>query len=453
MAGPGCQWAMMWRHGRQRFDRLMRNQSDNPTEPSVPTVRRLLRIAAIAVAVLILPVALLVWLLQPPRATAFLLDRIGNALGLQISATGKVDYRLRGTPQLLLRDVIVQRPGDAGALLRAERMFVSLPWSTIRTRGDDLAVQRVELDAPVLDVPALQRWLATRPPSETRIPTLRGGLRIVRGRLENNDWAIDGIDIALPSLSPTAPARATLRGRYLDPPTKVAFDLALAISKPATDAGIAAIGGITIEGEGWSLPARVRLSGPLHLGIGQVRMSPAKIGISARYRSDASDLPFVLGAHGPLLFDAAAWSLDPATLILDGEGAIPDATALGGIALGRRLVLRLQGEIAQWPQQWPSLPPPLSASTSAMPFALDYAGRVDFSGLSALQVRRDDSMLDARFRLPAVLDWIDAGTGGSPLPPLHGTLRTPRLEIAGAQLEGVQVESDDPDIAPPPMPP
>ena len=38
-------------------------------------------------------------------------------------------------------------------------------------------MQRVELDAPILDVPALQAWLATRPPSETRIPTLtHGGL-------------------------------------------------------------------------------------------------------------------------------------------------------------------------------------------------------------------------------------------------------------------------------------
>ena len=76
---------------------------------------------------------------------------------------------------------------------------------TIRARGDDLTVQRVELDAPVLDVPALQRWLATRPPGETRIPTLRDGLHVVRGRIVNDDWSVDGIEVALPSLSPTTP--------------------------------------------------------------------------------------------------------------------------------------------------------------------------------------------------------------------------------------------------------
>lgn len=423
------------------------------TEPTIPALRRLLRITAVAAIVLILLVALASWLMQPPRATGFLLDKVGDALGLRITAGGKTDYRLRGTPQLLLHDVVAQRPGDATPLLRAERVFVSLPWSTIRARGGDLTVQRVELDAPVLDVPALQRWLATRPPSETRIPTLRDGLRIVRGRIANDDWSIDGIEIALPSLSPTTPVKTKLRGRYLDPPTRIPFDLDIALSKPENGAGIAAIGGVTIEGEGWTLPARVRISGPLHLGDDEVRMSPAKIGMSARYVSAASDMPFVLGGHGPLLFDEGVWSLDPASLVLRGEGSIPDATARGAVALGRRLVLRLQGEIAQWPQAWPVLPPPLSASTSSMPFALDYAGRVDFTDIASLRVQRDRTTLDARFHLPVVLDWINADANGSPLPPLQGTLRTPRVEIAGAQLEGVQVEFDDPGIAPLPATP
>lgn len=431
----------------------MRNQQAAAPEPSLPALRRLLRITAIAVVALMLLVALLAWLMQPPRATGFLLDRIGAALGLRITASGKTDYELRGTPQLVLHDVIAQRPGDQAALLRAERVFVSLPWSTIRARGSDLTVQRIELDAPVLDVPALQRWLATRPPGETRIPTLREGLRIVRGRIVNDDWSIDGIDIALPSLSPTTPVNTKLRGRYLDLPTRIPFDLDVALSKPENGAGIAAIGGITIEGEGWTLPARVRVSGPLLLGDDEVRMSPARIGMSARYVSKGSAMPFVLGAHGPLLFDEGVWSLDPAALVLRGEGTIPDATAGGAIALGRRLVLRLQGEIATWPQAWPVLPPPLSASTSSMPFALDYAGRVDFTDIASLQVQRDDTTLDARFHLPAVLDWIDADAGGSPLPPLQGTLRTPRVEIAGAQLEGVEVEFDEPGIASPSLSP
>lgn len=418
--------------------------------PTAQAPRRLLRLLAIAAVLMLLLVALVAWLLQPPRATGFLLGRVGTSLGIDIRA-GKADYRLRGTPQLVLHDVVAQRPGDAVALLRAGRVFVSLPWSTIRARGDDLTVQRIELDAPVLDVPALQRWLATRPPGEeTRIPTLRQGLRVVRGRIVNQDWSIDGIEADVPFLSPTARVDATLRGRYLDPPIRIPFDLDIALTRPANNAGMAAIGGLTVEGEGWTLPARVHVSGPLQLGDDEVRMSPAKIGMSARYVSEKSNLPFVLGAHGPLLFDEAVWSLDPAALLLRGEGTIPNASAQGAIALGRRLVLRLHGEIAAWPQAWPVLPPPLSASTSPLPFALDYAGRVDFSDIAALQLRRDGTSMEARFHLPVVLAWLEADAGGSPLPPLQGRLRTPRVEVAGAKLEGVDIRFDEPGVAPAP---
>ena len=89
---------------------------------------------------------------------------------------------------LLLRDVVARQPGAAEPLLRARRIYLSLPWSTIRARGGDLTVQRIELDAPQLDLAALQRWLATRPPSvETRLPTLTDGLRIIDGRVFNGD--------------------------------------------------------------------------------------------------------------------------------------------------------------------------------------------------------------------------------------------------------------------------
>ena len=95
---------------------------------------------------------------------------------------------------------------------------------------------------------------------------------------------------------------------------------------------------------------------------------------------------------------------------------------------------------AHWPQQWPALPLPLSASTSPLPFALDYNGAMAFSDAASLSLRRDATALDARFRLPEVLAWLDAGNHGSPLPPLVGTLSAPKVEIAGATLEGVELE-------------
>ena len=414
---------------------------------------RLARFATIALIVLLLLGVFGNYLLQPRRASAFLLDRVGTSLGLRITASGVASYRLRGTPQLVLRDVVAQRPGDATALLRAERVFVSVPWSTLRARGDDLTAQRIELDAPILDIPALQRWQTTRPPGESRIPTLVDGLRITRGRIDNGNWSIDGIDVDLPSLAPGQPLRAHLQGRYVDSPTELPFDLDVALTKPADGAGLAAIGKVTLEGDGWKLPAQVYLVGPLHLGVGDISLRPAKVGLSARYVSANSNLPFVLGAAGPLRFSDGVWALVPADLILHGSGVIPDASARGAVALGRRLVLRINGDIATWPDAWPALPPPLSGSTSPMPFKLDYVGKLNFSDVVSLVLRRDDTTFDARFNLPVVQDWVESGKTGSPLPPLQGQLRTPRLEIAGATLEGVQVEfEDDPAASAPPTP-
>ncbi len=419
-------------------------------DPAQPRARRRLTFAAAIGALLLIAGFGLDYVMQPQRATGLLLREAGQRLGLEITAQ-RADYRLRGTPQLVLHDAVARRPGDGAAVLRARRVFVALPWETLRSRGAQLSVQRIELDAPVLDIPALQRWLATRPPSEeTRIPTLTRGLRVVDGRIDNAGWHIRDIALDLPALAPGAPLQATLSGRFVDPPIQLPFDLRVAMSAPANGAGLAALGAVAVEGDGWRLPGRLHLSGPLHIDDGGFRMAPARVGLAARYVSAKSNLPFVLGARGPLAFEQGVWSLDPALLQLRGEGPIPQADARGALAWGRRLVLRLDGRIAGWPQAWPTLPAPLSQSDSPLPFALDYAGASNLSGTSHLRLQRDATDFEAHFRLPRVLDWLDAAATGTPLPPLDGRLRTPRLDIAGAQLHGVEMEFQD---EAPPSPP
>jgi hypothetical protein len=169
-------------------------------------------------------------------------------------------------------------------------------------------------------------------------------------------------------------------------------------------------------------------------------MKPAKLGIAARHVSGATVAPFRLGLHAPMAFNNATWRFVPLTLVLDGDGSVPDGQARGSLSVGRKLRLQLDGALAGWPDAWPALPPPLSASTSPLPFALDYQGALAFSDSAALSLRRDATTLDARFRLPDVLAWIDAGGQGSPLPPLAGTLSTPRVELDGATLEDVEME-------------
>lgn len=391
------------------------------------------------------------WLLQPKQLVPLILDRTGKTLGLEITADAGAEARLRGQPQLVVRNIVAREPGAKTAILRAERVLLALPWSSLRSGGKDLVIERIELDAPVLDVLALQAWLAKRPPGEdTKIPSLTDGLRVVNGRIDNGNWRIENIDVRLPSLHPQQPANARISGRYVDAAAgsatmKIPFDLAVALTRPANDAGVAVVGTLAIERGDWRLPATIALSGPLHLGDDGITMTPARLGASARYESGETKLPFSLGLHGPLRFDEGTWVLAPVGVALRGEEPVPSFDAHGALALGRRLVIQLDGTLPQWPASWPALPVPVSNSASPLPFSLRYTGQADLSDVAGLRVQRDATDFDSRFKLYEVLGWIDQA-GGSPLPPLDGRLRSPELEISGAVLEGVDIVLDDEDV-------
>ena len=418
--------------------------------------RRTRWLLAVTLVLLVALGSSLYWLARPGRVPALLLDQIGTALGLEISASGGAQYRLRGTPMLLLRDVVAREPGAATPLLRAGRVYLSLPWSTIRARGADLSIRRIELDDAQVDWPALQRWLATRPPStEARIPTLTDGVRIRRASIVGGDagggWRIDGISAELPSLHPDRPLRTGLRGRYRDPPLAAPFDLAVAIRNPRALAnggrtGVGVNGRIAIEHGDWRLPAQISVSGPVRWQLGRLTVTPAHIGLAARYESGDTRVPFALGLHGALRFGQSTWTLAPVGVALRGQGLIPSIDARGALALGLQLVLRLDGNIAQWPDAWPTLPPPIGQSKSPLPFGLRYVGEPGLSGVAGLRLRRDATVFDGRFRLPAVLGWIDATATGSLLPPIDGTLSTPELQISGATLQGVEIDFGDDEL-------
>lgn len=406
--------------------------------------RRWLRRALIALVVLSALFGIALWLLQPQRSVPMLLDRGGKSLGLVITANRDVEARLRDKPQLVVRNLVVREPDSKVVILRADRLLIALPWSTLRSGGEDLTVERLELDAPMLDLVALQTWLAKRPPSaETRIPTLTDGLRVRDGRIDNDDWRIEHIAVDLPALHAQRPVEARVRGRYVDAPTAIPFDLAVALTHPSNGAGLAVVGPLTIErGSDWRLPATVTFSGPLSIGQDDLRIDPVRFGMIARYEAGDTRLPFALGLYGPLHFDNATWALDPVTAMLRSDGPIPNVDANGAFAIGRRLVLRLDGRMPAWPDAWPALPAPIGASRSPLPFRLGYIGAPDLSETIELDMARDAMRFESRFRLDEVLAWVSNSTG-SPLPPLDGRLRAPRLDISGATLEGVEIEIDD----------
>lgn len=380
---------------------------------------------------------------QPQRVAALVLRQAGHALGLELTASGAAEYRVRGGPQLVVRDVVARQPGARMPVLVADRVLLSLPWSTVRSRGADLTVRRIELDAPVLDLAALRRWQATRPPTkEPRIPTLTDGLSVVRGRIQGGGWWLEGLDLEVPSLHPRRVVAGHARATFRNAGLRVPMDLRIALARPAADAGMAAVGTATVIARDW----RMQLD---HLAVsGRLRDAPpagldrARLGARATLRTGGDSHRFVLGVGTHLRFGEVL-TLAPLAVSLRGRDAIPTLDARGTLGLGGALAFDLDGTLATWPPSWPALPPPLGQSDSPLPFGLAYRGATDLSGDTRLRLRRDATRFDARFRLPRVLAWLDTFASGTPLPPLDGTLSTPRIEIAGATLDGVEVTFDD----------
>ena len=407
--------------------------------------RRRRILAIVAVALLLALAGSVQWLAQPEQFTGLLLDRIGVALGLEITAGDTSEYRLRGTPQLVLRELVVRQPGEPTPILRAARAELLVPWSTLRARGEELTIERIEFDGPHLDITALQRWLATRPKTDApaRIPDLTRGISIRDGRIDAAGWRVDTLAASVPALHPGSPVRARANGRVLVGSTRMPFDLALALTSPDAAAGLGAHGAFAIETAGWQLPMQVRLRGRLNSDAGGIGLDAMRLGATARYVSGTQSHTFALGVAGPLRIQDGEVSIAPVGIAIRGRELIPSLRAHGRVHWHDALGLDLSGALARWPPDWPALPAPIGRPATAVPLELRYAGPLDFSGETELNVEPDAMRADLRFRLPDVLDWFDAMESGTPLPPLVGRVTAPRLELAGAVLDGVEIDFED----------
>ena len=355
-----------------------------------------------------------VWIdrqLEPVRLTATVLSRAGAALGLEFSIGGTPEYALRPEPRLVLPKLTVRQPGAAAPLLRADVAEISLPWDTL-WGGETVVITRVALQRPELNLAALAHWQATRPDAPFELPTLTNGLQVQNGSVLGEGWRIDALRLALPELRGGRMARIAAAGVLTQAATTLDFD----ISAELATAGLAS--NYDIDGKG-------------------------------QLRSEDLDVPWALASQGR--FDASGESvqLEISALTLASESPVPTLDATGKATLGTVILVDLKGTIARWPEGWPTLPAPLSASTSPLAYTMAYQGPGNFSAPIALVVLRDETRFDARFVTKDVLAWIDAAAGSAPLPPLAGTLATPRLEISGATLEGVsiQIEEDTPAAA------
>ncbi len=414
-----------------------------PDAPAPHRRRWPILLLVLAVAGLVLALSVHV-LLPPDRALHLVLERMGPSLGLDITFDGHVAYRLRGTPQLEVRNVTARMPGETTPLLRADRVLVSLPWSTLRSRGAELEIARIELDAPTLHLPTLLRWLDARPPGDGRVPPLTDGLHIRNGVVDADGWRIEALMLELPALYPDRAVTARVAGTAIGADVSAPFQLRVRADRPVDLRTLGANGSVTLRLPSGRLDARLQIDAtrvdPAAPGL---HLAPLRLAADAHWRARATSIPFAFGLQGRLDFDAGRLELAPVGIATRAEGLVPTLAAGGRIALDDALQLTLDGHIARWPEAWPALPAPLAGSDAPMSFALRYAGPAGFDAPLALRIEHAGARFDGRARLPAVLRWLDAIDTGNPVPPLQGRLSAPRLELSGAMLEDVRIDFDD----------
>lgn len=391
----------------------------------------------VVVAVLVAGALALRWAMRPQALGPRVLDMAGTALGLEITADG-FDYRLAGGPRLVARGVAARVPGATAPMLQAGRVLVSVPWSTVRARGADPVVTRIELDAPVVQLQPFLGWWSQRSRGDGPLPTLREGLHIDRGRIDGGGWTVEDVAITLPHFSPDARVAGSLRGRWQADTAQAPFDLQVAMTRPAPGAGIGIAGTVTPRSATWRLPSRVLASARLGEGDG-LRLQGMQLASASRYLSGGAAHPFALGVAGEGSFADGVLALEPAAVVLRGQDLVPRLHGRGRLALGQALGVALSGRIERWPDAWPALPPPLAGSDAPLPFDLGYEGPTNLSAPATLRLQYDQARFEGRFRATDITGWISDAGAGSPVPPLDGRVTAPRLEVGGAQLHGVEV--------------
>lgn len=355
--------------------------------------------------------------LEPTHFAALALGQAGNLLGLELTSAGQPDYALRPEPRLRLPDFTARLPGAGPVLLHARQLELSLPWATLIDADAALVITRVSLDEPVLDLAIMRRWLATQPTTPTiELPTFTHGLRIQDGTLHDTGWRLQGWSLALASLQPGKPATVITRGRVLMAEQQIEFDGEASVSSASRDSDLA----LAVRGH-WQTPERT--------------------------------LPYRLALQGRFHSDEAAHTLHLSQLALDSESPLPDFTGqldagLSTAVADDQLRLSLSGELAAWPSDWPALPAPVSQSASPLHLHAEYQGADDFSGATRLALQRDDTTVDSTLHWPVLKAWLD-NPNAAPLPPIALTVRSPRIELDGARMEGVTVELDAPAEAKP----
>ncbi|KFN51105.1 hypothetical protein [Arenimonas composti] len=428
----------------------------SPAAAATPTTRtpkrrRWPRVLAV-LAILLLAAAW--WIdhqLEPHRLANTVLARAGAALGLELSYEGDPDYALRPEPRLRLPRFSARVPGAATPLLTADRLEVSLPWSTILD-GEAVVITRIELDAPRLDLAALNAWLDSRPPSDApfELPTLTDGLRITDGRIDGDGWSLQALEVSLPRLVPQTPADALIAGEFRRADLAVDFRGRLQQATAGLRSPTLAEFAGTWSAGDIAMPWQFKLGGDLDLGDEAWRLGHLSLAADGRLppataegaETAAPGPAWQLGASGDLGATADGGIGGGLRFSFGGEDQLPALDGEGELAIGDTIALDFAGLLTRWPATWPVLPGAAVTADDPLAWSLTYTGDRELGAPVSLHAERGDTRLFTRLTVPELQAWLETETG-SPLPPLAGTFEAPSLQFGSVSFEGVRLRIED----------
>jgi AsmA protein len=158
-----------------------------------PSSRHLLRWIVLAIVALLvaLAIALAVYvhsLLQPQRFTALLENDLAAA-GLRLNMQEPAEPALFPRPAVQLQGFSLTIIGSDAPVLQATGATIVVPWRALL--HGEVAIERIEVDAPRIDLGEVQALLARLPrraaaPRAPRLPTIATGIQMSRGTLTRN---------------------------------------------------------------------------------------------------------------------------------------------------------------------------------------------------------------------------------------------------------------------------
>ena len=428
------------------------------TERKPKRRRRWPRLLIVFAALFVAGIAVIAHYLQPAQLTALILARASDTLHLELHTTGPGSYALRPEPRLVLPGLSANVPGANAPFFRSGQVELALPWDTLRGRSTDIS--SIVMKSPDIDLPALQAWLATQPPSTKpfKLPTLTRGLRIKDGLLRSTHWQIEHLDAALPSLADGKPAALDANGAFVRDAIASKFGLRIAATPSGAGSGMridTARIALKADGELPSLTATGSMIANDNFALdlrGAMQRVPKRWSdaIDASY-AKPGDTPFSIVVGDGISIPTAGNAMPAADAQhgLQMQFALGDAKRQPALTLNGKLMsamdldATLQGQLSRWPDAWPGLPLALTANAAPIVFNANYQGSIFLTEPITFEVKRADASLQGRFLIADVRTWIKQKASDAFLPPVEATLRAPQIDIGGMQLRGVQMDIHD----------